>query len=276
MRANKYATIFTGIITVASLAMVFILDRFSIFYDIALACFGSALLGFVVAYTGYRAERRAAMEAFWEEAYELVYMIKSFDHLDFDVPKSLVIDALHEEFWDNKQNNRREAFKAWHDDNGSGSFEGKMDECRKKAYGLIDQYRIFADVNVKAMSNAFGRLDFLFGNKTVRDPAYQNIYRRIRDFQDECKKSAYHFDLLKEGQGNLLLSLKNVEDLDAMVFSEKDNMVYRSLYDSLAKDLEDFRSKIYGKKPEYENAGPISGRFGQAAVCDDTLDGDDE
>lgn len=67
MRANKHALFWTTGITMVSLIIAWLLhEKTNCFlYDISLACFGSALLAVVVAYTVYNAERRDAMEQFW-------------------------------------------------------------------------------------------------------------------------------------------------------------------------------------------------------------------
>lgn len=47
----------------------------NLIYDLALACFGSALLGIVVALAGYTDERRIAMEKFVEEIRKAIAII---------------------------------------------------------------------------------------------------------------------------------------------------------------------------------------------------------
>lgn len=218
MRANKLAIILTGIFTTVSFALIFVFPKEMIIHEIALACFGSALLGVVVAYTAYRAERRSAMECFWEEAYELNRKIKMFDHLNNDTPEKINYSSVH---------------------------------------FFMDQYIRFAKIDMRELSNAYGRLDFLFGNITIRKKAYEEIYKQIRDFQNECINNASHFDLFEKGEGNLDVCIAKLRELDHWVFEERECEVYNALYDRLGRSLEDFRIKIYGCEPEYEKPRPI-------------------
>ena len=60
MKAKKWLTIITLVITVLSLVLAIIIGKNSncITYDISMAIFGGAALGFIMSLTEYYAERR--------------------------------------------------------------------------------------------------------------------------------------------------------------------------------------------------------------------------
>ena len=70
MKAKKWLTIITLVITALSLVFAFIIGKNSncITYDISMAIFGGAALGFIMSLTEYYVERRKAMEEFWLQA----------------------------------------------------------------------------------------------------------------------------------------------------------------------------------------------------------------
>jgi len=83
MRSNKRAVYATAIISVITLFICFRFHQTKPFiYDVSLACFGSSALGLVVAYTAYSAERREAMEQFWDEGVVLTNGIRKIKHIE--------------------------------------------------------------------------------------------------------------------------------------------------------------------------------------------------
>ena len=116
-------------------------------YDISLACFGSAVLGFVVAVTAYSAERRDVMEQFWDEGIELTNGIRRIKHIEFDEPIELVKDAIKEKkgsfLSDNKDSHAKEKLKEWIAENQFPD-DGRLDyeEVLEKHYQrIIKAYR---------------------------------------------------------------------------------------------------------------------------------------
>lgn len=275
MRSNKRAVYATAIITAITLITCFAFHQTKPFiYDISLACFGSAVLGLVVAYTAYSAERRDAMEQFWDEGIALTTGIRKIKHLEFDEPIELVKNAIKEEmgivFSDDKSKNAKEKLKSWleenrYPDDGRLDYEEALEKyCQDilKAYlrSIIDcaqSYVDFSESGIRGLSNAYGRMDYLFANHSIRRSAYEEIYRRIYDFHKSCREEAYHFTLAINRQGNLLACLNKVLELDAKLYKQYNNMVFASFADELDKELEKFRSKIYGVSPECCEPVPI-------------------
>ena len=118
MRANKKAIITTGCISIITFIVCCLLHNTrSFWYDISLACFGSALLGLVVAYSAYSAERRNAMEDFWQESFTLINQIRKIAFLFFQAPSNLVQAYLNEEyinaFMEEETHKAKESFIDW-------------------------------------------------------------------------------------------------------------------------------------------------------------------
>lgn len=63
MKAKKWLTVITLIVSILSLVAAFVIAKDSncIFYDVSMALLGSAVLGFIMSITEYYVERRKAM-----------------------------------------------------------------------------------------------------------------------------------------------------------------------------------------------------------------------
>ena len=70
MKAKKWLIIITLIVSIVSFIIAFVIGKKStcIYYDVSMALFGSAALGFIMSITEYYVERRKAMEEFWIQA----------------------------------------------------------------------------------------------------------------------------------------------------------------------------------------------------------------
>ena len=99
MKAKKWLTIITLVITVLSLLLAIIIGKDSncISYDISMAIFGGAALGFIMSLTEYYVERQRAMEEFWIQAIHVLHELRKIKYLDVEVPINLIVDAISEE-----------------------------------------------------------------------------------------------------------------------------------------------------------------------------------
>ena len=99
MKAKKWLTIITFVISLISLASAFAIgkDGNCIFYDISMAFLGSAFLGFIMSLTEYFVEKRKAMEEFWLQATSVLKELRKINYLEVDAPYDLIIDAFTEE-----------------------------------------------------------------------------------------------------------------------------------------------------------------------------------
>ena len=99
MKAKKWLTVITLIVSILSLVAAFVIGKDSncIFYDVSMALLGSAVLGFIMSITEYYVERRKAMEEFWNQAINILKELRKIKHLDLDAPADLIIEAFGEE-----------------------------------------------------------------------------------------------------------------------------------------------------------------------------------
>lgn len=275
MRANKYTIYFTAIISVITLIICIIFYPLkSIIYDLSLACFGSALLGMIVSLTTYYAVRREAMEMFWNESLLLVAQIRKINHIQFDEPIEIIKECLSDEYgyniFESKKYEGINKLKNWIEENRIPN-DGKEDydvSIEKYCHSIIHNYKnelvlcakIYLDISkldIRSLNNAYGNMDFLFGNK-YRNKTYNEIYKEIYNIREACREEALNFKLLSEERGNICVCLEKIIKLNKKVFSINGEKVFNSLADRIDENLEVFRSKMYFEKPSEFKPCPVN------------------
>lgn len=107
------------------------------------------------------------------------------------------------------------------------------------------------------------------GNKRIRQKAYDAIYNKLVDIVLQFRTEAYHFNLLKEGKGNLPACASKVVALNQKYFSSREEktsgytntLVFQSVFDDIDASLEKFRCKIYGTEYTEPQREPVSGKM---------------
>lgn len=292
MRAKKWLTIITCGCTLNSLITAFLIgkDANCIAYDIAMAVFGSALLGFIMSLIEYIVERRNAMECFWQEARTVLLNLRKVKYINIDAPLDLIHDCFQEE-WDNEfsrmldltaKDDAKDALISWFEENIPISwsedddinaelekmYEGQMQKYRDEYMKCIDSYIEASKIDLGKLGNAYGNLDFIFGNKQVRTKVYSDIYEKIRNIRNQMLSESYHFSLLKDKKGNFPACAKKADVICHVVFDvqqkiedgSEPKVVYQKAFDDIDSALEDFRLKIYrNATPEYPERIPVIG-----------------
>ncbi|MGI6505556.1 MAG: hypothetical protein ACOX2V_04135 [Clostridia bacterium] len=293
MKAKKWLTIITLFVATISLVLAYVIgkDNNSISYDITMALLGSAILGFIMSITEYYAERRKAMEEFYIQAIKVLQKLRKIKYLEVDAPLDLVIDAFYEE-----QNKRFQNFAtlpedkethhkaknnliSWYKKNIQFSsdkntvddkileqhYETKMERYRKVFIQCMNSYQMASSVELAALDNAYGNLDFILANKCIRKEAYDAIYSKIRKIVSHFRSETYHFNLLKNNEGNFAVCAGKVYELNQVYFSSEEEeinggtsiLIFHNIFADINSSLEKFRCKIYGTKYDAPKNEPI-------------------
>ena len=298
MKAKKWLTIITLVITALSLVLAFIIGKNSncITYDISMAIFGGAALGFIMSLTEYYVERRKAMEEFWLQATKVLNELKKIKYLDVDAPINLIVDAIHEDDSnalkkkfhllsdDEKISvNAKENLISWYKENVPIPFDENIDNNKEltQLYDsnmagykevflqCMDSYREASMVELGNLDNAYGNLDFIIANKCIRQKAYEQIYDKLRKIVYQFQNEAYHFNLLKNGSGNFSVCILKVSELNQEYFlSKEENLqgytnvsIFQNVFDDIEDSLEKFRCRTYRIKYVEPKKIPVSGKM---------------
>ena len=288
MKAKKWVTFITAGISIISLfcAIIANVADIELMYDISMAIFGSALLGFIMSLIEYFAERRRAMEDFLGATYKVYVQLRKIKLLKLDEPQGLILECIleeqHNKMWgkcDGKTakelgfgaiHQKRDAYITWmrenevmpfseNDDIESiliQTYNGRIEHYSSTFMKYMDMYIVASKIDLEDLSNAYGNLDFLFGNNGIRLFAFESIYSKLQEYRNKIASEVFHFNMVKDGNGNFAVCCKKVMELNDFFFTtettESDGVertiVYQRKFDDVSDRIEEFRSKIYFKK----------------------------
>lgn len=301
MRAKKWLTFATVICTIISIVLmiVFQFKNIKMGYDIALAMFGSALLGFIMSMIEYFSERKSSMEQFWLEARKVLYQFRKARPINISDPEKLILNSFAEEIYNKevgqygkkvasslgleKKDAAKKAYIAWLESHEIKSYTENddiseildevynqhLEQNRVHIASVIDNYIELSQISLSELDSAYGNLDFLFGNKKIRRKAYDEIFNKIREIKETICLETYHFNLWKQGKGNFVVCSEKAMEVSRSLFksitSDRNGLqqvcIYQVVFDEIEESLEDFRIKIYwSKKKESIEHIPVMGR----------------
>lgn len=289
MKAKKWLSIITLGCSFISAILAILIGKSSncIWYDFSMAIFGSALLGFIMSITEYNVTRRTAMEAFWQESGKALRKLRKIKYFNTDTPLEKILDCFSEEQHNEfvkklgsaadslsmkAEHTKKDDLISWFEENVPISFsedddidailnsyyESSMARYRQDIQKVIDSCLAAANIDLGALGNAYGNLDF-FVNRSIRNNlAYSEIYDKIREYRNLALAEKYHFQLLNEGKGNLTVCAEKALDICDKIFEVKESstdtynskIVYQTAFDDIDDALEEFRCKIYHKEQE--------------------------
>ena len=298
MKTKKWVTFITAGISAISLICAIVANCFCIelMYDISMAIFGSALLGFIMSLIEYFAERRKAMEYFLSAAYKVYVQLRKIKLLKLDQPQDLILDCIAEE-QHNKQwgkcdgetaktlglgavHKKRDAYIAWMQENEPMSFSEsddiesiliqiyneRIEDYSNMFMKYIDMYIVASKIDLEDLSNAYGNLDFLFGIRTIRLAAVKSIYSQLQEYCNKINLEVYLFNMIKDEKGSFGVCCKKIMELNDFFFitetTQDDGrewtVIYQRKLDDISDRMEEFRSKIYFKKDvTYQKKHPV-------------------
>ena len=144
-----------------------------------------------------------------------------------------------------------------------------MEGYKNSFMHCMSNYQLASSVELGILDNAYGNLDFIIANKSIRKKAYDSIYDKIRKIVIQFRTETYHFNLLKDGKGNFPVCATKVSDLDKEYFLSKEvtehgdthTLIYQNVFDDIDASLEEFRCKIYKTKYVEPKREPVSGKM---------------
>ena len=285
MRAKKWLTFATIICTIASIVLMiaFQCNDIKIGYDISLALFGSAFLGFIMSLIEYFSERKSSMEKFWIEARKVLVQFRNAKPIVMNEPEELILNSFAEEINNReiekygeevanslglkKESKAKNEYIAWMESHEVMNFtensdisrildeiyEQRLEERRTYFSSIIDNYIDLSSISLSDLDSAYGSLDFMFGNKKIRRIAYEEVFNKVREIRNSIYSEVYHFNLWKEGKGNFVICAMKAMEISKALFESKisesgalkQECIYQKAFDEIEESLEDFRIKIY-------------------------------
>lgn len=258
-------------------------------YDIFMAIFGSALLGFIISFVEYFGERRNSMEWFYQEASIALNELRKLHPFTEDDAAALIFAYFREEegnamprlIDEAPRHEAKDALKTWLKENDDLSFipegeqdsyleqklEGFLQDVRKNAKQLIDGCEAIAKIDLRSLDNAYGSLSFIWHDHQIREElAYKRIYDAIRKYRDLALEEMPHFKMLKDGDGFFGVCFKKAVAISAQFYDVREKTVgkehskawFQTGFDQIENALDEFRCEIYhDRQPEIIAPQPV-------------------
>jgi len=281
MKSQKWATIITflcSMFSLTALIVFFILgSSWSLGYDIPLAIFGSAILGFIISMIQYYSEKRKCMENFYIESLSILNDISKFKYLWLPYNKEKISNCLQYEYPKDMSTDKTSAKENLMRDiinnhqyvpNKDAKYAETIENIGSDMDECMNIYINFSKVELRQLHDSFGGLDFIFANKSIRNTAYETIYSNITDTYNFVSEKAWHFtQYFNATNGNKAMMLNNLLEMNNEFFTNNKgkikcnwkDIIYRKKHYDISQELEKFRCKIYRKKYEHIENKPIEG-----------------
>lgn len=283
MKAKKWLIIITMIISFVSVVCAYWycnVMRDDFFMNCSFAIMGSAILSGIMSLTEYFVTRKQCLEQYYLAAYTILKQIEKAKYFFADEPIELL-----EQYFLEKQNNESRSvfgmdisttakdslltymtdrwkqtvdipepeFTAYAED----QFNNRMAQYFEDACKTMDSYVRIAEIDLSPLENAYGNLDFLFANSSMRKKIYEQIHLRLRDYKHNVAEQVFHFKLFLSGESeNFAVLMGKIDELQQMYFSRNEKCegdfciitIYGKYADSMDESIEKLRCKIYGQK----------------------------
>lgn len=122
--------------------------------------------------------------------------------------------------------------------------KNKIEKYTQELEEVMKSYIIFKDVRTKELTAAYGNLNFVFANKSIRKHIFENLYDKQIKQVNEIRKHIFYFESYFKGNGeSIALLFDRVWELQTSLISEDKDAYYRQyLYDV---DCEIVQTLIY-------------------------------
>lgn len=300
MKAKKWLIIITGIISVVSVACAWLCRNMQddFFVNFFFAIMGSAILGGIMSLTEYIVARKQCLERYYLAAYDILRQIRKVKYVFTDEPIELI-----EQYFLELQNNKwdsilgkKESTKAkdalftylvnrWKrlvdipepefTDYAEERFRNKMEKYSEDIDEAMKSYVRISEIDLMPLENAYGELDFLFANNSVRKQIFEQIHLELREYMHSVAKQAHHFRLFLSGEAdNLAVMLGKIDELQQEYFSIDENCegcdsvitVYNRFAYSMDENIEKLRCRIYGQKYVRSKNTPVMAQRIQRSI----------
>lgn len=266
LREQKAAiriTCFLSIVTIiASLISCKVSGYDSFYCGFALTVFGSALVSFFVSVITYFVKRKDDMEEFLDECDELFKQFCKIKHLEFIEPLELVENCLYAELNSESKHEEKLAAKdqlqKWFNENGSNEYEKKMRDMGWESFYAIrlglykrtliqsaQSYILFSENRMRKLNEAYGKLDFLFGNKRIRQRVHREVYQKLYDMLQISKRETIYFDEFVEGESNWIFYLSKIGNFEKEYLAHCNVDSFKELIDRMNSELDYFQERIH-------------------------------
>lgn len=114
----------------------------------------------------------------------------------------------------------------------------KIEKYNMQLEETMKSFLRFQEVSTNAITAAFGKMDFIFANKSIRTNIYNKLYRKLYDVINLIKEKNFHFNLFFSGEGgSRAVQCMFVWELQEKLLSEDEDCYYRQFDFDIATEM---------------------------------------
>lgn len=273
MKAKKWLVIVTFLATIISLAGAFCFNyccKYMEFWvNLSFAIFGSAALGLLMSLVEYFAAKRDALERYYRAAdnlykiyskaqyfivYEPLELVKAY----FSETRSIFNESFPAknalfEYMNAKWKMTVDIPEPEYSQFAQQEFDCVVATYRDQLVRTMETYILIADQSKWELESAYGELDFLISNGSLRGEIYNRIHSPIQEYYKFIAEKAYHFrSFMQAKNGNVAAMIGFVDEIQQKYYKTdirvdqngKMIIVYRQFIDELDNQLRWLLSRI--------------------------------
>lgn len=287
MTSKKKLVIVTGVLSFISIltAIVFnYLFKIDFLSDFSFAILGSSLLGFIMSMVEYFVEKNSALEEYYSAALNLISVYSKAKYFIMNEPKELLIAYYNElqtivpkrySFEEPTYPAKDKLFKCMNDiwtntidipesefsEYANRQFDIEIKKYNKELKDTISSYLTISETSISALENAYGKLDFIFGNQKFRAKIYENIHNPLKEYKRFIDEKGFYFrTFMNAKKSNPAVMIDMIDEIQKKYYRtiDKSNeylsvtIVYRQFIDDMNDKLEWLRCEIY-----HDNYSPL-------------------
>lgn len=128
----------------------------------------------------------------------------------------------------------------------------KIEKYNQELEEVMKSYITFKDVRTKELTAAYGNLDFVFANKSIRKHIFEKLYEKQTKQVKKIKEHIFYFESYFKGNGeNKSLLFDRVWELQTSLISDDKDKYYRQYLYDVDYEMVQVLIYTYGKvKPE--------------------------
>lgn len=207
-----------------------------------------------IEYFDLRYPKELVQKCFWEESNNHIKddMNKQMDNIVIQSGKN--IKAKHEKFeyteksklkpyiWDELDESTKQRFKGVDEKNKylDMEYNSVMEEYHKSLDIIMKQYIEIKNLTYDEVENAYGQLDFFYGNKKIRNSfIFKELHKKQRDLWHFIIQESWHFEQYYSAKnGNIPVMIDKVLEIQNKIFCKTKNKMGYTISNYFRYDID--------------------------------------
>lgn len=245
--------------------------------NFSFAILGSSFLGFIMSLVEYFVEKSIVLEEYYLAALNLINTYSKAKYFIMNEPKELLTAYYNEshkiipkyfpsempahsakdelfKYMNNIWRNTIDLPEPEFSEYANEQFDIEIKKYNQELKDTISSYLTISETNILPLENAYGKLDFIFGNRKFRAKIYKRIHKPFQEYKRFIDEKAFHFrTFMNAKNGNSAVMIDMIDEIQKKYYKtiDKSNeyfsviIIYRQFIDDMNDKIDWLLSEIY-------------------------------